>query len=136
MLADSKDRWIRFSLVLFSLVGCAWFAIGVRQAGDTAPAMTFVTTHTTATADQARVVSSLLSSAAVLNPDRTLSLLRGRLASERGNERQAEQIIIRVARDEPQNLDSWLSLAYVSGHNPTLFAQALAQVNRLDPRGG
>lgn len=126
---------LRSAVVLLAVVTCAWFALSIRQARDTARASAFITTHQSATALEARRLNSWLSSAAALNPDRTVSLLRGRLAAERGSERRGERLIRAVTRAEPQNLEAWLSLAYASPHDPQLFAYALAHVKRLDPLG-
>lgn len=134
--AQRHSSVLRAAGAVAALILCAWFAIGIRQARDTARAQAFVTTHKVANANQARAVDSLLAAASLLNPDTTVSLLRGRVASERGNPAEAERIIIPVTRQEPQNLDAWLSLAYVSGTDQKLFFHALAEVKRLDPKAG
>jgi hypothetical protein len=126
---------VRVALALLAIVASAWFALSIQQARDTARASAFITTHQSVTEREAAALDSLLSSAAALNPDETVDILRGRLVAERGDERQGEQLILRVTRDEPQNLDAWLSLAYSSPHNPPLFAFALGHLKLLDPLG-
>lgn len=119
-----------------ALVVCAWFVVGLRQAQGTTHAEAFVTTHQHASRAEGHTVRASLSEASLLNPDTTVTLLRGRLAGELGQSGQAARLITPITRQEPQNLDAWLSLAYVSGHDPAVFARALAQVKRLDPLGG
>jgi hypothetical protein len=127
---------VRGACAVIALIVCAWFAIGTRQAQNTFRAEAFVTTHHVASPSQGRAVQAWLSAASLLNPDTTVTLLQGRAAQELGHAQRAEQIITPITRKEPQNLDAWLSLAYVSGHDPGLFARALSRVKRLDPLGG
>ncbi len=73
---------LRAGMVLVAAVACAWFALGVRQAHDT-DAATALVDGAKLSASQARKADSLLKSAAALNPDREIDLLRAQVALRR-----------------------------------------------------
>lgn len=127
-------RIVRGLLVLTSLAACAWFAVGIRQAHDVDRVTTVVSglqgqkRLTVAQADRA---DSLLDSAAVLNPDRTVQVLRARVALLSGHRSLAKQILLRVVAAEPDNIDAWYGLATSASDSATVN-RALAQIARLD----
>ena len=127
-------RIVRALLVLTSLAACAWFAVGIRQAHDVDRVTTVVSglqgqkRLTVAQADRA---DSLLDSAAVLNPDRTVQVLRARVALLSGHRSLAKQILLLVVAAEPDNIDAWYGLATSASDSATVN-RALAQIARLD----
>lgn len=127
-------RTVRLLLVLVSLAVCAWFALGIRQAHDVDRVTTIVSGlqgQKRLTVAQAGQADSLLDSAAVLNPDRTVQVLRARVALLRGNRPLAKQILLRLVAAEPENIDAWYGLATSASDSPTVNG-ALAQIARLD----
>lgn len=126
-------RWsLRVLLALAALVICAWFALGIRQAHDTARASTILGATSHLSAAQARHVNSLLKQAGQLNPDREVSLLRAQVARYRGDLKRAESIILQVVHDEPLNAEAWYALAHVATNERT-YIQALIELDRLAP---
>lgn len=133
-LPRPPKRWLRAMVAALALVVCAWFAVGARQALDTAAATAFVTTHTTATAAAQRRIDSVLKRAAWLNPDKTVAMLRGRLALEQGNVSGARRILTAVTRSEPDNVQAWVALGYAYVGDRPMYIRVLERIAGLDPR--
>ena len=127
---------VRVTAIVLALVVSAWFGLGALQAIDTSRATQVLTSSKPLTTAQAQRAHSLLSSAAVLNPDRTVDLLRGELAFEQGHPLAAVRIIQGVTAAEPDNIEAWVALARVALHhdNPAI-ERAVARIGRLDPSG-
>lgn len=128
-------RMARVMAVLAALVVCAWFVLGVRQARDAAAATALVSAGHRLSPSQAARARSLLDSAGTLNPDLTVDLLRGELASDQHHRRLAERIFAAVARREPLNLQAWSHLAFAAaqvGDRATLV-RAARRVSLLYP---
>lgn len=127
-------RWFRLAAIALALLVCAWFAIGIRQAHDTTQAQTILSASRSVDGAQARHLSSLLSAAAVLNPDQEVQVLRGRLAFAQGDKARAVTILQAVTRAEPRSREAWLWLAHAAiSVNPVLFNQALHTIFAIDP---
>jgi predicted Zn-dependent protease len=126
----------RAAAALLALVVCAWFAIGIRQSVDTNRATALVGGGTRLSAPQVRRARSLLSSAASLNPDLTIELLRGQLALDQGRKAAAERAIASVTRREPLNLSAWTQLLYAAGAARDTRTVVLAgrHINLLYPK--
>lgn len=126
---------LRPAALAFAVAACVWFAIGVRQAHDVTVATNIVTSsHTPANLARA---SSALSSAAFLNPDQNVDILRGRVAIARGQLARARQILRRVTKKEPLNLIAWIWFTGASlgeRHDGTLGAEQIAKLDPLDAR--
>jgi hypothetical protein len=120
-------------LVALAVVAAAWFALGVRQARDTARAAAIVSASARPTAAQARHASDLLSAAGFLNPDRLLDVLRARLDLVRGDEPAARAILKRVTHDERFYLDAWVWLARASVGDLKDFYAAAYRIRQLVP---
>jgi hypothetical protein len=97
----------RALLLAAALIAAAWFALGIRQASDTAGAAAIVTSPAPLTPARARDAVHLLRAAGVLNPDTTVAQLRGRLQLREGHPQAALRTLERVARLEPMNLQAW-----------------------------
>jgi predicted Zn-dependent protease len=125
----------RASVLVLPLLACAWFAVGIRQAHDTAAATSIISRHGAPSARQAAHARSLLQAADTLNPDSQVELLRARLAFLEGDRTSATRSVLTVVGEEPENVQAWLLLAEVANDNKRLADRALINVVRLDPRG-
>jgi hypothetical protein len=125
----------RILAVVAAIVVCAWFALGVVQAHDTDAATTVIGASVHLTHAQALQADSLLSSAGTLNPDTTVTLLRGEAALKSGHPRRALAIELPVTRAEPLNVDAWAAVATAAydAHRGHLLTRAAARIGVLDP---
>lgn len=127
----SRATAVRGLRLVVAIVACAWFAVGIRQAHDTDAASAILSGGHRLDAAAAARASSLLSSAAALNPDRQVGLLRAELAAERGRRAQAQRLALMVAHAEPRNSQAWLLLTKVG--TPYQGAVALQRLVKLAP---
>jgi hypothetical protein len=118
--------------LLIAIVVACWFGLSVRQAHNTDVAEQILSNNSTLSASQTRHVGALLRSAATVNPDRSVDLLRGELAASEGNRVRASQIFAGVTRSEPLNIDAWYELANVTT-NPHTLSLVLHQIAALAP---
>ncbi|HSO98715.1 MAG TPA: hypothetical protein VLP43_07165 [Solirubrobacteraceae bacterium] len=123
---------VRFAVMSLAILLCAWFALGATEAHDLSRATAIVGNSGSLSAGQAAQVEALLSSASTLNPDRTVNLLRGMVALDRGQRRRAIRIFEQVTRNEPMNLDAWVHLAHAALGNNALVQHAVVQIGMLD----
>ena len=119
--------------LLLALLACAWFALGIRQAHDTAQADAIVSGTAALSNVQADHAASLLTAARFLNPDAEVDVLRGQLALRQGDRAAARRILGDVVQREPMNVVAWLWLAKSSSGDERLGVLALHQIARLDP---
>jgi hypothetical protein len=126
---------LRLGAVVAALVVVGWFALGIRQANGISQATGLVTGASHLTAVQAARARSALDTAATLNPDRTVDILRGQLALDRGRSAEAQRILLAVTREEPQNLTAWIQLAYAAArnHHDRLLALTGRRISALFP---
>jgi Flp pilus assembly protein TadD len=124
----------RALVAILAVAVCAWFALGIRQAHDTAQATAILSASGSLRPSQADRVQRLLDTAGTLNPDRTVELLRGDLAARAGQLGHAVQIFRRLTLQEPDNLEAWLGIAHASGGQSQLLFGALRRAAVLDPR--
>lgn len=115
---------------MLALVACAWYVVSIRQAQDTNRAQAIILSAPQLTIAQANRADSLLHSAAFLNPDRQVDVLRAEVAVARGNLAKSDRILFGVVRAEPMNLNAWFQLV---SHplNPRIFGEAGDAVSRL-----
>jgi cytochrome c-type biogenesis protein CcmH/NrfG len=126
-------RLARASLALLALAVCGWFALGIRQAHDTAAATAIIPPQGPVSAEQVSRATSLLRDARQLNPDQQVNVLLAQLTLVSGHAPRARQILGDVVRREPQNLDAWAWLAHASANEPHAFNLALRRVRQLEP---
>jgi len=124
---------IRAMLVAIAAIVCAWFALGIRQAHDTAQATTILSNASTLSAAQADHVDSLLHSASFLNPDRQVSVLRAQAAKERGDPGLAQTILEGVVHAEPQNAVAWIALARAATNRQTYLGAVFVLGHLVPP---
>lgn len=121
------------ALVAVAVVTAAWFALGVRQATDTASATAIVSHGSAISASQARHGAALLDAAGVLNPDSTVDVLRAQLDLYRGQRLPARSILERVVANEPENAVAWEWLARASVGDLHEFYVAAIRLRQLVP---
>jgi hypothetical protein len=126
-------RMARPAIAILALTVCAWFALGIRQAQDTGQATAIISSGAPAGAARLRHADSLLSSARLLNPDRTLDLLSVELALRRGQTARARRVATGLVRSEPMNVAAWLWFGRSSNGDPGAFLLALEHAHELDP---
>jgi len=132
----SGSTWLSTTAALVvGIVICAWFAVGIRQAHDTARVTALLGSGPPLSHSQVNDVNSLLHSAAQLNPDTTVTMLRAQLASELDRRRQATRLLLRVVHEEPMNAPAWEQLAGTTT-NHTIYIQSLITIANLLPRPG
>lgn len=126
---------MRISALVVAVAACAWFALGIVQSIDTTRATAIVSSSTPMTPQRAAHARSLLDSAGTLNPDKTVDILRGELASELNQPVRAVAMLESVTASEPQNADAWVTLARVALHHDTpALERAVAHLGELDPK--
>lgn len=125
----------RIGLALLALLVAAWFGLAAVQVRDTNRAADILSGARTLSAEQARRVDSLLSSASSLNPDRTVDLLRAEVDYARGRRSRATRILENLVRREPMNIDAWIMLARTGFPHPGIVNRAVQHIARLDPKG-
>jgi hypothetical protein len=122
----------RVGMLAIALVACAWFALGAHQVHELDAAANIVS-RTHVSSSVARVATARLSSAATLNPDLEVDVLRGRLAMARGELPDARRIFDSVVEREPKDLEAWIWLARASAGSPATFRLAVTRIDRLLP---
>jgi hypothetical protein len=127
----SRAWLLRAGLAGAAVVIAAWFVLVGVQTHATDAATTIITGHARPTAAQAAHAGRLLDTAATLNPDREVDLLRSQLAYARADKPRARRLAGRVAHAEPDNVQAWLQLTRVSYGAPA--AVALQHAARLAP---
>lgn len=129
-------RLARILLAGAAVVVAAWFALAARQAHDVTRATAIVqglTGQRKLTAAQAAEARSLLSEAGILNPDRTIAVLRARVALLRDQRPLAKRILLGVVADEPDNIDAWYGLATSAADGATI-TRGLGRIAELEAR--
>jgi thioredoxin-like negative regulator of GroEL len=124
---------LRALLAVVALAACAWFGLGVVQARSTSRAATILGTHRALSPAQERHVASLLASAATINPDRAVSILRAKLDLLEGKRAAATAVMHKVVGSEPDNIEAWVQMAQTD-HTPAELERAIRNLARLDPR--
>jgi hypothetical protein len=122
----------RLSLAGLALIACAWFVLGIRQAHDLGVATSIAQNRSISPA-QAAHAESLLDSAATLNPDKEVQLVRAQIASAAGNDTRAIALAQQVANAEPENVVAWYVMAQVSGSSGQLLLTAFRHIRELSP---
>lgn len=126
---------MRISVLVVAVAACAWFGLGLVQSIDTTRATAIVSSSAPITPQRAAQARSLLDSAGTLNPDKSVEILRGELASELNQPGRAVAVLDSVTASEPQNADAWVTLARVALHHDTpALERAVGHLAQLDPR--
>ena len=128
---------LRIAGAIAALVFCAWFALGIRQAQSVDAATSILGAgHGPISRSAANHARQLLDSAAQLNPDQTVELLRSQLALREGDPARARAIALSVTRAEPDNLQAWIAYGTASSNDPAAFHLALRHLEQLAPNVG
>ena len=124
----------RSTLAVIALVAIAWFALGVRQARDTAQATSLLVRFTPLTAAQLNHAANLVNDAAFLNPDQQVNLMRGWLQLQPHHRAAAELIFAHEVLLHPQDINGWDWLFQAAnGIDPATAQRAQAQMLALEP---
>src|SRR4029077_14864284 len=78
-------------------------------------------------------ILAVLDSAATLNPDRQIALLRAEAEQRGGNDAAALRIAKGVVAAEPENVFAWLEVAYTAVGHPDIIRFAQARERQLVP---
>lgn len=126
---------LRLIPVIAALFVGAWFGLGWVQARDSGRADALLSANSSPSPSQAGRIRSLLSSAGTLNPDRTIDLLRARLALDSHDYSTAIRLLQAVTRAEPENVFAWSQLGFTAGTagQLRLAGRAAHHVALLDP---
>lgn len=114
-------RVARVAILLLALLGCAWFALGARQAHLVDQATAIVGSGHRLSPRQARHAADLLHAASTLNPDLQVDVLRGELAIDQGHLAQARAILHSVILREPKNLAAFEQAARASANDKAAY---------------
>jgi predicted Zn-dependent protease len=133
---DEGVRIARAATLLLALVVCAWFALGIRQAHETAKATDVIASSSSLTSRQLDEVQSWLDSAGTLNPDHSVDILRAQALIKVGRAGTAERLMEHLTRSEPLNLEAWIWLGGAALGDPAVALRAIAHIDTLDPRAG
>jgi predicted Zn-dependent protease len=121
----------RVALGALSVIACAWFVLGVRQAHEIGAATAIVSQQGPLRPAQVSQARSRLNAAGTLNPDLEVDVLRARLVLDLGDPPGARAILDSVVRREPQNLEAWIWLARAARGDPATFKLAIARIDEL-----
>jgi predicted Zn-dependent protease len=125
---------VRISLVMLAVVVGAWFVLSARQAHEINRATSVIDQGSGAGRARLAGAGRELDAAAFLNPDRSVQILRGRLALSQGHPGKARRVLDGVVSAEPQNLEGWIWLVGAAVGDRRTGARALRHIGVLDPR--
>jgi predicted Zn-dependent protease len=122
----------RALVALVALVFVAWYALSAQQAIDASRAAALV--GSSSSPAQLARAGRLLSSAKLLNPDRSLDVLQAQLALDEQHPARARSILERVVAAEPENAVAWEWLARASVDDLPEFYRAALALDQLVPK--
>jgi predicted Zn-dependent protease len=124
---------VRVAVVALAVVAAAWYVVGIRQSQGINRANAIVSSSGHLSAADAGRASRELRSAAFLNPDRQVAVLRAQLRYDQGDLAGARAILKRVVLSEPDNLQAWILLARASVGDLKDFYAAAYRIRQLVP---
>ena len=124
---------MRVVVLVLAVVAAAWYVLGIRQAQGVNRASSIVSSAGRLDPPRARHASQELRSAAFLNPDRQVAVLRAQLRYDQGDLAGARAILKRVVLSEPDNLQAWILLARASVGDLKDFYAAAYRIRQLVP---
>lgn len=124
---------MRFALLGLALLACGWFVVGIRQNHELDGASAIVAAASPVDAAQARHGAALLRSAAFLDPDKQVAVVRAQLDDARGELPAARALLRSVVASEPDNVQAWLALESSSAGDPREFYLAALRIQQLVP---
>ena len=127
-------RASRIAVLVVGLIVAAWFGLGVRQAREITDVTSLIRNANSVSHAQAAAASRQLDSAAMLNPDRNVAMLRAELDASDNHVARAESRLDTVVAAEPDNLDAWFLLAQLEGNNPRAELAAQRHIASLLPK--
>jgi tetratricopeptide (TPR) repeat protein len=131
---------IRCGLVALALAAGAWLVIGYRAVELEADATTVAPGARAAgvSPEEARRALDALDRARLLSADTRPLLNQGLLLFATGRREHGIAVAKRVVREEPENIDGWLSLyyLYLTEGDSNAAAEAAREVRALNPLAG
>jgi hypothetical protein len=131
---------IRCVLVALAIVAGAWLVIGYRAVELEADATTVAPGARTAgvSSEEARRALDALDRARLLSADTRPLLNQGLLLFATGRREHGIAVAKQVVREEPENIDGWLSLyyLYLTEGDSNAAAEAARKVRALNPLAG
>lgn len=125
---------IRVAAVAVAVTISGWFVLGLVQARSGEQAAVILAPFTRASSPRLDRADALLDRAGTLNPDRSVDLLRARLALAHADTAAAVTLLRDVVRDEPDNALAWAQLSLTTARSdPVASRRAAAQVRGLVP---
>lgn len=125
---------VRLAVVSLAVAACAWFGLGVVQAHDENRATALIDQTGTPSAALTARIMGLLDSAATLNPDRTIDILRAQAQTRAGRSDAGLATAERITRAEPRNVNAWVVLGFAAGQvAPRVARLAQAKLSELAP---
>ena len=94
-------RAARLAIAALAVAACAWFVIGAIQSHNESRATALINGGGTPTPAQTAQIGHWLDTAATLNPDRNIDLLRAQAEVRAGQSARALVLMKRVVGDEP-----------------------------------
>lgn len=127
---------IRYGAAVLALALSVWFGLAWYQSQQTGKAQTLIGGGTRLSGRQAGQARAALNAAGTLNPDLTVTVLRGQLAIDQHDYRSAVRILSSVTSREPLNLTAWaeLGVAAVKAGDSHLLVVAGRHIAVLIPR--
>lgn len=124
----------RLGLLTLAVVACAWFTLGIRSVIDQ-QAVTNLVDHATGplTPRQESRALGQLNSAAVLDPDGEMDVLRAHVLLDAGHHARARQVLRALLAREPKNLEAWTVLRASSQRGTPDWRLAAARILQLVP---
>ncbi len=123
---------LRVAVGLVALLAVGWLVVMERDQRLLTSGTKL--TATGKTAGDAAQAKSDLEDARLLNPDPEPDQIRALLLYARGHFTQSTALALRVARDEPDNIQAWNQVLQVSrAHDKPVATLALRELARLDP---
>jgi Flp pilus assembly protein TadD len=127
-------RAARFAIAALAVAACAWFVIGVIQSNNESQATALINGSGKPTPAQTAQIERWLDTAATLDPDRNIDLLRAQAEVRAAQSDKALVLMKRVVADEPRNADAWIVFGFAAqSQSPALARMAHAELLKLAP---
>jgi predicted Zn-dependent protease len=127
-------RVARLAIAALAVAACAWFVIGVIQSNNESQATALINGSGKPTPAQTAQIERWLDTAATLDPDRNIDLLRAQAEVRAGQSDKALVLMKRVVADEPRNADAWIVFGFAAqSQSPALARMAHAELLKLAP---
>lgn len=133
-MSARRRNVLRGLTIVGALAICGWLGLSLIQTWAIDDARTRIFSREPLTPSDAADVEAQLDRASLLDPDKTVDILRAGLALREGRVEAARRTMLEVVRDEPENLGAWAAIAIgFDRTDPALADRARAAIRRLSP---